>query len=224
MTKKFFPSFCFDNFYSDPDAVRKIALSHEFSKPDDGRFPGKRTQPIHLIAPDLFNFFTKRLFSLFYDFDQTSVRWQLNSEFQLIEPYSNDPKLNESWIHSDNNTMLAGVIYLTPNANLDCGTSIFSLNPGEVYSIDQDEKVEFYKNPTIPFDQQEKYINALEANNSKFTETVHFKNVYNRLVAYDGSDYHKANSFFTGTEPRLTQTFFLQTINSAPPLIRANNA
>ena len=43
--------------------------------------------------------------------------------------------------------------------------------------------------------------------NSQFEETIRFGNVYNRMILYDASMWHSANSYHT-KQPRLLQVFF----------------
>ena len=61
------------------------------------------------------------------------------------------------------------------------------------------------------FIEYKKLVNDVEEN---FEETIKFNNIYNRLIAYDGNDYHKCNSFYTGQKERLTLVFFVRTIKS----------
>ena len=52
-------------------------------------------------------------------------------------------------------------------------------------------------------------------NNEQFEETIIYKNIFNRLIAYDATSYHSQSSLeFSGNEPRLTQIFFFKEINS----------
>ena len=65
------------------------------------------------------------------------------------------------------------------------------------------------------------YENVLSEHNNNFTETIVFKNLYNRFISFDGETAHKANSFFTEI-PRLTQVFFVAKCdtNSTWPIAR----
>ena len=50
-------------------------------------------------------------------------------------------------------------------------------------------------------------------------EKTEFKNIYNRLIAYDGHEYHGAKSFYNNTgDERLTLVFFIDgiTIEKSP--------
>jgi hypothetical protein len=59
------------------------------------------------------------------------------------------------------------------------------------------------------------YQQKIKENNELFEETISFKNIYNRLVAYDGFQYHGVPKFLgSDQKPRLTQVFFVHEISS----------
>ena len=65
----------------------------------------------------------------------------------------------------------------------------------------------------------DEYTKALESHNSKFLEKTVFKNIYNRMIMYDGHEYHAANSFYnTNQDERLTLVWFIDgiTIEKSP--------
>ena len=45
-------------------------------------------------------------------------------------------------------------------------------------------------------------------NNSHFHKTMEVKNSYNRMITYDGSEFHAQSSFYSENF-RLTQVFFI---------------
>jgi hypothetical protein len=215
---KHFPVISIDDFYSDADAVRKFALSQTYSAPPLGEYPGVRTASLHEIDQEFTQKFCHKLFSLFYNFNNEQVNWEITTYFQKITPYEN-PRTNVGWTHMDDNTVLAGLIYLTPDADLDSGTSILSIKYGLRASADYRIKCEFYKNQTTDIEQ---YIQSLTEHNNKFAETTRFNNVYNRLIAYPGETYHRANNFDCGQRERLTQVFFVNRIHTvATPIERS---
>jgi hypothetical protein len=225
MNHKFqnFPAICVDNFYKNPDKVREFALNLSYDSVENlsGTYPGKRTELLHIIEPEFFNKFCKKLFSIYYDF-LSPIEWKVSTSFQLIYPMGNDQHdiKNVGWVHADTDTLFAGIIYLTPEINPNCGTSIF--NPIKDIDINlfkslNEKKIAFYSEG-----DEEEYDKALTMNNSFFNETIRFDNVYNRLVSFDGNCFHKANNFYSENQPRLTQTFFVRTLtsNSKLPLER----
>lgn len=211
---KHFPAICIDNFYKNPDKIREFALSQSYDNEEnsDGRYPGKRTKPLNEIDEQMFNQFCKKLMAVFYEYT-TPVNWFVSTTFEIIKPYSDvrESIKNLGWIHQDPNSVFAGVIYLTPNADLSSGTSLFKLNDGE--TIEDRDWVEIKKglhfgNPVNNYDE------LFSDYRNKFTETARFSNIYNRLVMFDGGEYHAANCYYTGAEPRLTQGVFVKCIQN----------
>mgnify|MGYP003345874215 CR=1 FL=1 len=57
----------------------------------------------------------------------------------------NSPK-NTGWIHQDNNAIFAGLVYLTPEIDPSCGTSMFKLKKNLVHDLgDLSFREEFHK-------------------------------------------------------------------------------
>ena len=103
-----------DNFYADPDSVRRFALSQEFSV--RGNFPGLRTK----------SFFTNDVKSAIEHYMQfagkitnTYEQSGYTGAFQIATA------VDRTWIHSDPYNMWAGVCYLTPDAPYTAGTGLF---------------------------------------------------------------------------------------------------
>lgn len=95
---------------------------------------------------------------------------------------------SETWIHHDE-TEWAGVLYLTPNAPAGAGTAIYRhINTG------------IFQGPA-----------ELDVRDGNWEIITAIGNVYNRLVLYKGSMYHRSliSGFGHSKESgRLTQTFF----------------
>ena len=163
----------------------------------------------------------RKLFSVFYDLKNQPVTWEVTSYFQKIYPMQGDAQFkNTGWIHADDNTTLAGLIYLSPNAKLSSGTSIFRLKPDSFILEKNEEKHAFFKGEAV---DPVAYDRAISEHNNKFEETARFGNVYNRMIAYDGVDYHQASDFDCGEEFRLTQVFFIKNILAQhTPIARMN--
>lgn len=211
-----FPTVVADDFYPDPRAIRKIATRLEYRKDLKGAFPGKRTMPLHMIDQALDQFCNIRFLSLYFDVAQNAnMQWSISSYFQLVDPIATpDSILNTGWTHVDTNSILAGVVYLDQNADIDSGTNLYRAKENINPSIADDAtnaRREFYKTGTA----MPGYEQALTDHNSKFTESVVVKNYYNRIVAYDAHVWHRANTHYTGTGPRLTQVFFANDLKNA---------
>lgn len=228
---KHFPATCIDNFYSDPDAIRNFALAQEYTSDPTGRWPGKRSKPLHILNRELFDTFCDRFFSVFFDLSETNLNWVLSSEFHIIENLDDDKNSikNKGWIHyDDSNAVLAGIIYLNKNPDPDSGTSIFRC-------IDESVLQNYHNNgPWVETKKKfylqnidENYTKSLQDNNDAFVETARFQNVYNRLVAYDCDVPHRFNSCYSpdNNDPRLVQVIFVNDLrgNFKSPLERVRS-
>lgn len=223
--KRFFPIQAVDNFFENPDEVVKFANSLEYGMGNKGDWPGVRTHPLHVLNYPFFNSVLLKIFASFFDYKHTTINYDdVTMYFQKTYPYDTKNKnsiLNNGLIHRDGDMPLVGLIYLTKNADLNSGTSIFNVINSDKITIKQTEefikrkqkiyKKSFKKMTKKDFIEYEKLVNDVEEN---FEETIRFNNIYNRLIAYDGSDYHKCNSFYTGQKERLTLVFFVRTIKS----------
>jgi hypothetical protein len=212
------PAMCVDEFYSDPDKIREFALSQTYYPSDTGKYPGSRTLGLQILDEKFYNSFCQKLFSLFFNLEQTAVKYQVGTSFQLIESMHHDPTSlkNLGWVHLDDNVVFAGVIFLTPNIDLNCGTSIFKL-VDESKLDKSDAKSRFYKDQTdLNYDEE------FQRHRSAFIETIRFNNIYNRLICFDAESAHGVNNYYSSTEPRLTQVFFVEKIEADvyPPIAR----
>lgn len=210
-----FPTLCIDDFYKNPDAVRQLALQQDFCYSSD-EWPGRRTRQISEIDPYFFSMFCEKLFSVYYEFCDR-VEWEVLTNFQLVPPFSEDKNSlkNMGFIHRDDyeineqNVVYAGIIYLTPNIDKNCGTSIFRFRKDAINHHIPPIKQNLYgKGDDTDF---EKYM---KIERDKFEETIRFDNIYNRMVSFDSSSYHGVNSFYSDSHPRLTQVFFVARIDS----------
>ena len=209
----FYPT-VIDNFFDNPDLIRKFALSLSYEKDSDGYWPGERSDQLYNIDNELNNAIILKIFSLYYDLKYNDVQWQSSSiSFQKIKPYhkSKDHKFNKGWIHKDEDYDFAGLVYLNPKPDLDSGTSLFKIkdNVDEVTYERHYEKHRLFSGDKKL--DEKSYNKNYDLHNNKFIETVRFQNLYNRLVCYDSNYYHRANSYST-SDDRLTMVFFINGI------------
>ena len=205
-----YPVTIVENFYENPDAIRKFALAQEFKFRHEETdvayvYPGCRTKDLHSLDSALQEKVLKKLISVFHIHEHDHMRWAISSSFQSVSE-----EYKQGVIHIDTNTIFAGVLYLTPNAPLNSGTSLYRKND--------------------KFDQ-EKYKRACEQNDEKFKagqiimdtefhhmfdEVVRVNNVYNTLIIFEGDIFHAANDFFGTTlqDSRLAQVFFINKIDA----------
>ena len=209
-----YPITIVDDFYPDPDQIRNIALGMEYYGEKDQRFPGVRTKPLHIAEPSIFEYTCQKMFSIFHDYSHDNVSWNVLSGFQSITKY-----FDSGYIHHDNEaTVIAGVVYLTPDADLESGTSIYKPNKyynKQLYDQLNESKIKYF-NGEIDLNT---YIDSRDKIQTMFDETLRVNNVYNRMIMYEGSEWHKANNFFGEDleSSRLTQIIFAETIKSDSP-------
>lgn len=205
-----YPVTILENFYEDPDAVRTFALSQKYQYRHQMKdaayvFPGGRTKDISLINKPLFENVSNKMLSLFHNAEHERIRWQIASSFQSVSE-----EYGRGVIHTDSNTVFAAVLYLSPDAPLNAGTSLFRPNK----SFDE-EKYEWYLKENDKRFAEGKIVMDTSYH-SMFDEIVRINNVYNTLILYEGRHYHAANEFFGKTlkDSRLAQVFFVSKIDA----------
>jgi hypothetical protein len=213
-----FPTTIIDDFYYNVDEIREYALGLEYYKPThEGTYPGLRSQLISEVNPQLHQLGCAKLLATFFDYETTEVSWEVKSFFQYIPPYDQDASsaYNMGWIHQDHESSLTVVLYLSPDASPDSGTSIYKKLSED--NSNQIERLKFYSDG-----DSTGYIDSIMKHRSNYVETVSVKNYYNRAILFDGAQYHAASNLHGGKEPRLTQVFFFNNITSSgrPPLMR----
>lgn len=171
-----------ENFYNDPDDVRRFALSQSFDV--KGNYPGARTQPF-------MNDSVKAAISALVAASGQVTNWHeecgFTGAFQLCTAQ------DRTWIHADSFNTWAGVCYLTPDAPLSGGTSLYRHKAtGHREKVDSDYESYDY---------------------TKWDEVDRIGNVYNRIILYRGNLFHASVDYFGSTyeDGRLFQTFFFDT-------------
>ena len=207
------------DFYDKPDEIRNYALAQKYTycheMKDQGYvFPGSRTKELRELSFSLYEKVCTKLISIFHIPEHDVMQWQINTSFQIVEG-----EYGHGLIHQDQNTVFAGVLYLTPDAPLDGGTSLFRKNSTydeELYwkTIKENDE-HFKKKEPIDFSYH-----------SMFDEVVRVNNVYNTLIIFEGDIHHCANQFFGDSKQnaRLAQVFFITKIDankqSSFPILR----
>lgn len=205
-----YPVTIVENFYENPDAVRTFALNQKYQyrhqlKDVPYVFPGARTKDLSVINKPLFEQVSNKIISLFHNPDHERMRWAISTNFQSVsEDYG------RGVIHTDGNAVFAAVLYLSPDAPLDSGTSLFKRNKQfdqTAYEKALKENDKRFAAGTIAMDT---------GYHSMFDEIVRINNVYNTLILYEGRHYHAANKFFGKTlkDSRLAQVFFVSSIDA----------
>ena len=173
-----------DNFYSNPDDVRRLALSQDFS-PDLRYHKGKRTAKKFLAQG------TKELFESLIGCKITNwINYEYNGIFQYCT--AEDPLV----YHVDTQSYAAAV-YLPPDAPTETGTTFYrSKNKKDVRKIDVNDN---------------NYSDVFKGgyyDKTKFETVDIVGNVYNRLVIWDSRLIHSASQYF-GTNKEDSRLFHL---------------
>ena len=120
-----YPVAIVENFYENPDAIRQYALEQEYKFCHDRTdlkyvYPGGRTLDIFDLDKTLHEQVCEKLISVFHNTEYDHMRWAISTSFQSVTD-----EYNQGVIHTDTNTIFAAVVFLTPDAPLGAGTSLF---------------------------------------------------------------------------------------------------
>lgn len=188
-TKSRSTSWIVDNFYENPDSVRKFALNQEYVEGGFGRgFIGRRTVE-QFLFPGLKERFEQIM-------GKKITAWQdhgMNGRFQIA--WSGEPLV----YHCDSQTY-GGMIYLTPEAPYQCGTTLYAHKKTRARTYYEEGYDASWSN--VP--------GGCHLDGTHFEPVDVLGNVYNRLAIFDGSAIHSASEYF-GTvkeNARVWQMFF----------------
>lgn len=181
-----------DNFYENPDEIRKFALEQTYIEGGFGRgFIGRRTEK-QFLFPELKEKFEEII-------GKKITKWQdhgMNGRFQIA--WSGEPLV----YHCDSQKW-GGMLYLTPEAPYQCGTTLHAHKQTRARTYyDKGWDAAWTDIPGDP-----------HLDGTSFEQVDVLGNVYNRLVIFDASCIHSASQYF-GTikeNARLWQMFFFDT-------------
>lgn len=161
-----------DDFYEDPMAVREFALSQEFEEGGLGKYYIGRRTFSQFLFPGLKERFEKIM-------GTRIVKWEdhgMNGRFQCA--YAGEPLV----YHCDAQRW-AAMIYLTPDAPFDTGTSLYAHTATGVRTS-RDERI------------MEAFASQFFLDRTPYTVVDSFGNVFNRLVIMDAKCIHAATQYF----------------------------
>ena len=177
-----------DNFYKDPDQVRKFALEQDYY--DDEGYIGRRTRK---------QFFIPGLKEAFEDLLGTKItKWEehgMNARFQ-------HNWAGEKLVYHCDEQAWAGMIYLTPDAPPECGTTML-----------RHRATKIHHNTMIDWESgqgNEVFPGRTFLDKTPYEVVDVAGNVYNRLVLFSGGNIHAASEYFGDCieNCRLWQMFF----------------
>ena len=206
-------AFVIDNFHPKPHELRAFALKQDFNV--DGNYPGHRTRsflkdsdyPLGLVPfpppPDYTSTMQQKIADIVRPF-AGDITWWGDEEYSGAFQYTTSR--DRSWIHVDQTTSWAGVLYLTPNAPVSSGTGLFKHKltgwTTEPYFVDGN------------VNQNLKDLIYLDSwDMTKWEMHTMVGNMFNRLVLYRANQWHQSLEYFgNGIEDgRLFMTFFFNT-------------
>ena len=183
------PLLVIDDF--DPNIDRLVEFAHKQEYHPGQNFPGCRSDFVHNLNPKLFeSMCIKTLAALFPD-DYKLKAFKASSFLQKIPP-----NLIDGWVHQDHSYQFTSILYL--NKNMDAGTSMYkplSSFP-EVNAVDKQEYfTKVNKGEKITKKEESYLLSKREENNSQFKKTIYVNSEFNRLVLFDGYQYHAAENY-----------------------------
>jgi len=200
----YFPTIILDNFFEAPDLVRSWALNQEFFKGERGTWPGLRSELLHNSNLELYNLLIRKIFQAIKEYGVNEM-YDMQTGFQLI-----DKTWGTGWVHDDDPKLhVAGLIYLSPNAPVESGTTLYADNID--FNGDKYSKI-FMEDVFSAEEERSKFAKYRLEQRSHFSPTIRIGNVYNRCIIFDTRNWHSADNFF-GTckeDTRLTNVFFFK--------------
>lgn len=177
-----------DNFYEDPYAVREYALQQEFF--DDPGYIGKRTRTQHLF-PGLKEIFEDLIGEKISEWES----YGMNGRFQ-------HNVAGEKVVYHCDQQRWAAMIYLTPDAPPECGTSTFMHKQTRIHHNSQ---INWDRGDGLKVFNQKTFLDR-----TPYQPVDVFGNVFNRLVIFDGGCIHAASEYFGSDidDCRMWQMFF----------------
>ena len=220
-----FQTIVHDGFFNNPDKVREWGLTLDYYH-KDGTFPGVRSECTKFLHKKFYEASATKLMSLWGNYKREE--WDLQLQFQKIKRFNDNPDINIGWIHQDTGAEAAAVIYLDPDADLNHGTSHYRIKAGireidakDFPKNDKGEDQRWVYNKVLGSEQSRDpedlklYYENMKIHNAHFEPTLNVKNVYNRLIAYDGVQWHGQTSFHMDNDDdfRLTLVAFITSIS-----------
>lgn len=184
-----------DNFYSDPDVVRQYAMSLDFN-PNVKYHKGSRTE-VKTIFDGTKETFEKLLGK------KISV-WEehlYNGVFQYCTA-------DEPLVYHTDNQSYAAVVFLTPDAPPECGTSFYKSKFNGLMAYPTATDCAKHGKSADELFEEMFASNFYDKTRWDLVDTV--GNVYNRLVIFDAQRVHAASAYFGNKmdNSRLFHMFF----------------
>jgi hypothetical protein len=206
-----------DDFYPRPYELREFALKQDFNI--DGNYPGYRTRSFlkdidyHVgVGPhpseikDYQSTMMQKIADIVRPFSGEVSWWGDEEKGGYSGAFQYTTADDRSWIHVDDTTVWAGVLYLTPNAPISSGTGLFR---HKLTNWTTEPYFDNYEvNTTL---RNMLYTDCKDMTKWEMHSTV--GNVFNRLVLYRANQWHQSLNYFGHDkyDGRLFMTFFFNT-------------
>lgn len=192
--------FCVDNFYEDPYSVRQLALSAEYFEGEGA--VGSRTRKQFLFE-GVKEKFEEIMGKKILDNTPNGMGWfdgGINGRFQTC-------KAGTPLVYHCDSQMWAGMIYLTPDAPPQCGTTFFKHRKT---GIRHNFEIDWESGQGLEVFNQKTFLDG-----TPYEMVDKIGNVFNRLVIFDGGLIHSASEYFGWDleSSRLFHMFFFNTEN-----------
>jgi len=206
------PTLIVDNFFDDPDKIINFSKPLTYKPAENHRWPGTRSPQLDQVDKEFFNWSTKKIMMLLFPMNIGNIKWKALQHFQKI-PYKTYGK--KGWIHKDDVGEFTAIIYLSHHPK--SGTSLYKPKYFSSHPLYVDKKIEFYKNP----ENSRTGEHWRKKSSSHFEKVVDLHSNFNRLILFDGHQWHGAENHGTEKEDRLTLiTFFMDVANEGGDPLR----
>ena len=193
-----------DNFLQNPEGIFPLLKQWEFTPTDNGRWPGSRSEHISELEYDLFRTLAEKTLMLFYE--NMPQAWSVDMRVQKIMPFVEEQKdqfkaRNRGYVHVDSPYAIIGILYLDKDPLPCTGTSFYRSK--RCFNRIREEDMRIKQNHYLGEKFTDKEIEEnMKMVNDQFLETMSVENVFNRLVIFNGSQWHAAQTFGYGNKPR----------------------
>lgn len=186
-----------DNFYDDPDRLRELALSLEFSSRAKN-LPAQRST--RSVIPEEASKAFRSILQL--DLGGAENRIPYNGCFQLMR--AEDSK--RSYVHADQAATWAALVYLSEKTEPRGGTSFFRHKATGLSRLPDSSSLKQGE-----LEKLKAMFRADRAKPAKWTELDRVGFVYNRFVLYDAQLFHRNGKTWGSSvrNGRLTHNFFI---------------
>ena len=185
-----------DDFYDDPDKIREYALSLNYQPPENHGAVGYRCEYGRKILDGTKELFEKLLDATIPDGNNHGEwNYSTNGCFQWCNAKT-------PIVYHCDSQKYAAIIYLTPNAPPNCGTSFFRHKKYKIRNSEIFSKSDWYQSD---LNYKEPHLDK-----TQWEAVDNIGNVYNRLVIFDAQYIHAVTEYFGEdiNNSRLFQLFF----------------